>query len=364
MKEITQDEYKANGVIETSSRANNSLASALVQSTPSESLPPSLQSIIREGCGEGTTPLDDADLDVDPWDDQLGILPIAKSTLEEQAPHWLGWTLPGHGRAYTSNDQGGECGSFGRKDGPYKGCLRVDQHGEPRLDGSSYKGKIYVKAYARNCYRRECPIDYHSWASREGFRATRRIKYWKVRRAKPIHVIVSPSREDILKLSYRGLRSKAYEILRSVGVYGGLCIVHPFRHTAKGKAWEISPHFHIVGYGWVSHVGDMHEETGWIVKNKGVRKSVPWTIAYQLSHAGVKEKLHTITWFGNLSYNKLKIIKEREEYEETCPLCGEPLERIVHAGKDPPMEIKGVGEYFLEPTNWEPMHAGYSPYRS
>ena len=364
MREITQDEYKDNGDRESQLRANNSLASALVQSTPSESLPPSLQSIIRKGCGEGTSPLDSADLDVGRWDDQLGILPIAKSTLLDQAPQWLGWTLPGHGRSYTANDQGGECGSFGRKDGPYKGCLRVDLHGNPRLDGKSYKGKIYVKAYARNCYRRECPIDYEAWAAREGFRATRRLKHWTGGRRKAIHVVVSPSREDILKLSYGALRAKAYKILRSVGVFGGLCVVHPFRHGKGTKAWEISPHFHIVGYGWVSHVGDMHQETGWVVKNLRVRKSVPSTIAYQLSHAGVKEQLHTITWFGNLSYNKLKIIKEREEYEDLCPLCGEVLERIVHAGKDPPMEIKGVGEYFLEPTNWEPMHAGYSPYRS
>jgi len=48
----------------------------------------------------------------------------------------------------------------------------------------------------------------------------------------------------------------------------------------------VSPHFHILGYGWVHHVKENYESNGWIVKNLGIRNSVRATAHYQLSHCG------------------------------------------------------------------------------
>lgn len=90
-----------------------------------------------------------------------------------------------------------------------------------------------------------------------------------------------------------------------------------------------SPHFHVLGYGWVKNTAQIYARTGWVIKNLGVRKTVGGTALYQLSHAGVKKSTHTITWFGQLSYNRLKIPKMPKPEKPACPLCGNELRRIL-----------------------------------
>jgi len=274
-----------------------------------------------------------------------GILPIAKSTL------WQNWSLPGHGESYR------DCGDW-----RYKGCLNVEGHAVHRLDCVSYEGKVFVKRYRRSCDRAECPICYEKWASRAAFRAERRLKQYCSGYRRPIHVIVSPSQVDCDSLDYAELRLKAYNILKKVGIEGGVCIVHPFREN-EDKSWYLSPHFHFVCYGWIRNVGAMYEKEGWIVKNLGIRKSVYATLHYQLTHAGVhrpseeakffeKEgKKATITWFGALSYNKLKV--EEEEGKEKCPVCEKPLVALkwIHWDRPPPLPEE-EGEYFVDPEGW------------
>jgi hypothetical protein len=84
------------------------------------------------------------------------------------------------------------------------------------------------------------------------------------------------------------------------------------------------------------------------VKNLGVRKSVFYTIWYQLSHCGLHRGNHSVTWFGICSYSSLKV--EIIEIPRTCPWCGAPLVRVQYVGnKEPPPTI---GEFAEDPADW------------
>ncbi len=129
-------------------------------------------------------------------------------------------------------------------------------------------------------------------------------------------------------------------------------MVHPFRFDRQ-RGWFFSPHYHVLGYGWIHGTKENYERTGWVIKNLGVRSSVYRTAQYQLSHAGVwmdkrQRKRATITWFGALAYNRFSA--PREKHSEKCPLCGSALkllpalpqvtiERIFGEG-DPPDRIQ------------------------
>lgn len=283
-------------------------------------------------------------------DDVDGILPIAKSSLS--LSHWSHWALPGHGK---TSKKGGECGTFG-----FLGCLDVDSHLGKRIDGMDYSGKIYVKRYRRNCAKAECPIDYETWASKTASRGTRRIEAFQKtirgKRNSPIHVVVSPSQQDIDALRYDELRLRAQKQAQILGIFAGVMILHPFRETDRGT-WYLSPHFHIVGFGWISKVGESYRETGYVVKNLGVRKSVYATLMYQLSHAGVymraegeKGKKATITWFGTLSYNKFHY--KDEPIEHVCPICEQKLHVVEWRGIGDPPQIDDEA-FFDDVSKWE-----------
>lgn len=323
--------------------------------------------------------------------DLAGILPIAKSSLSQ----WGAWILPGHGE---SREDCGQCRIMG--------CLETQNH------HGDHEGQAYWKAEGRSCRRAECPVCYEKWASAEGHRAVRRMMQYKTR-MKPIHVIMSPSVGDF-ELSYDELKEKMYSVAKEIGVIGGLSIIHPWRSICKlcqndkdfcecGEAqvleWYLSPHFHLVCYGWVKGeiVGSMYEREGWIVKNLGVRQSMAATIAYQLSHAGVSKprkdkcpvhgddkescelemilsvhkggktretKKATVTWFGDLSYNRLKVDKEIMSEKPKCPLCEAELHEIVFTAYQ--IEYDQVfergKEYFGDVFGWEYLKPPPSPY--
>ena len=254
-----------------------------------------------------------------------GILPIGPSTKAVldvfSVDRVDDWGLPGHG----SSNSG--CGTFF-----YKGCLEVGKHAQARVDGIGVVGKGFVKLKRVSCGRPECPVCYESWASREAHRIDYRISQFKTK-MKKIHVTVSPSRRD-WGLSVSSMRKKAYVLSRKVGFLGGSCIFHPFRQDAESKEWYFSPHFHLIGFGWVKGTGENYRSSGWVVKNIGVRESVQATAFYQLTHCGVyygKGRKHSVTWFGRLSYNKLKVIPEKPK-KEICPLCGGELHEVIWVG--------------------------------
>jgi hypothetical protein len=258
-----------------------------------------------------------------------GILSVAKSTVVES----FEWELPGHGEAYA------DCGELRKR-----GCNNRSGH----FGGLDHPPKgVFVEVYRRTCMRARCPTCFESWISREAKRADWRLRQYKgARFRKPVHIAFSPPESD-WGLDVDVLRRKCYKIAKLVGVKGGSCIFHPFRFT-KTKVKCFSPHFHIIGFGWLRGVELWYNQTKWVSKGLGVRRSVESTFRYQLSHAGVSTVgKHSITWFGVCSYNKLSLGSSPEFDKPKCPICGcelRPMRWGSVAGLDPP-EL--VGNNFL-----------------
>ena len=258
-----------------------------------------------------------------------GILPIAKSIFTSWG---FEWALPGHGEAYS------DCGSWRSK-----GCLNVEEHNQQGIF-EDMVGKVFVKRYRRTCMRAECPTCYESWAGKEAGKIEYRLGFARPKR-RPIHLIVSPPDSAVCSMDLVGLRRKSYAIAKKSGFLGGSCIFHPYREDELTKKWYFSPHFHMIGYGWIEHTKEGYESHGWVVKNAGLRKTVSGTALYQLSHAGIHEKYHTVTWFGTCSYNNMRIPPRPEEVE-LCPICKQKLRPLWYFGEEELPEE--VGEYWME----------------
>lgn len=285
--------------------------------------------------------------------DGAGILPIAKSNFiqDRELVDWgVDWNLGGHGLAYS------DCGEWRTT-----ACLNVDEYNQQGILEKTV-GKVYIYRYRRTCLRAECPTCYESWAGKEAGKIEYRLKAWS--KGRVIHVVISPPSRDWLSMDYKALRSKFYKIALSRGFIGGSAIFHPFRRRcflcggivkegyescicgSVAFGWVFSPHFHVLGYGWIKHTKELYEKDGWVVKNIGVRKTVSGTALYQLSHAGVHKHYHTITWFWRLSYRNLKVPK-MERKKHVCPICGNKLKPVYYFSRNELPEEKGF--YWLDP---------------
>jgi len=176
----------------------------------------------------------------------------------------------------------------------------------------------------------------------------------KYRRA--IHVTISPPKSDwpifMDEKEYSKLRRKAARIARKAGLSGFVMIPHPYRQNSKTKLWRFSPHFHTIGYGWIIGTSKIFNSTGWVVKNHRIRKSVGATAYYQLSHAGIKQGFHSISWCGLLAWNKIKIRKLRKE-RQVCPICGLRLVKVVYYGRGShPLEGSTEDKYYIDSSEW------------
>lgn len=279
----------------------------------------------------------------------VGILPKANSIL---AVLGLEWQLPGHGSSYD------DCGHWRQR-----GCLDVEAHFDD-IDGVERHGKIYVEFYHRSCYRLVCPICYEKAAGKEAAKIEHKLKYfWK--HGKVIHVTVSPSEKDVANIPFEKLREKAYRIAKSRGIRGGVMIWHPFRENLGGRGaalWYYSPHFHIIGVGWVQNVKEGFEKDGWVVKNiqdGGQERSVFKTAMYQLSHCGIDGKHNPVTWFGVCSSTGKNAFRvpPMEKEKHLCPCCGSELVQLRWCGDDEDLpfswsqKIENHG-WWLDPGGW------------
>jgi len=136
-------------------------------------------------------------------------------------------------------------------------------------------------------------------------------------------------------------------------------IYHPKRQNKYDGSWYYSPHFHVIGYGWIVDVRQNYICSGYVVKNIGVRKTVEGTIFYQLSHCGIDGKHHAVTWFGCLGYGKLHV-KYVEKEISVCPICGERLHRLmwIGMGKCNLPDVEGF-VCFDDSSNWVSMSRRY-----
>ncbi len=272
------------------------------------------------------------------------------------------------------------------------GC--VQEHKQTKIN-SKLINPIYAKGFRRNCLRMECPkcndreIDNgksmdvaRSRAKKINkrfrqyqFKNPQMKKHWSVK-----HFLVSPRRQEgYANEDYKEMRKRAYELVKSIDIRGGVMIFHPFRRREQGKRYSldnirVSPHFHVIGYGNVKGLDTkkVYYESGWLIKNFG-KRNITKTAYYLLSHCGVDktQRKKSIVWFGDLSYRKLAINKKyiyhaymgldgkktfkyiqvkQEEVKDgsLCPLCSSPLMIMTNTiAKILPYELN-EGEFYLE----------------
>jgi len=239
------------------------------------------------------------------------------------------------------------------------GCDNVWGHPE---------NKKFVKHSKISCFRAKCEYCWlEKWLARESHRATQRIENYvqvfkKLQFARspqlqrkylnPIHVIVSPSWNDKFT-SFEKLKEKARKLINQAGIEGGLMIYHPFGWDKMKNQWIVRPHFHILGFGWIVGTKKISDSQGWVIKNKGLRNSLHSTIYYQLSHSGVSDGVHAITWFGSLGYrakysNLFKV--EDDDEHGFCDFCHCMLVNFEYVGTDKPPDFEFVG--LVDGNNW------------
>ena len=242
---------------------------------------------------------------------------------------WHGWELPGFGQARD------DCGEV-----RHKGCLNTPRHPN---------GQIFVKAYRKSCSKASCPICFISWQTKEAHRAARRMRAFRLGKHRaPIHVVFSPPQDT--SDGIRELRKEMYKLSKTVGLYGGLSVFHPYR--CDSGQWKKGPHFHTLGYGWIVNTKAVYEDKGWIVKNIGLRPHVVRTVGYLLSHAGIRKGYHAVTWFGGLGYSKLTVNLEVED-QPHCPFCSAPLVLLTWVratDRGPPIDDDFEG--LTDKTGW------------
>jgi hypothetical protein len=137
-------------------------------------------------------------------------------------------------------------------------------------------------------------------------------------------------------------------------------------------------HFHAVGFGWIDGkkqaklFHDEKEEKMIVKKLPSAHRSIRKTVLYLLSHCGVHDKYHSITYNGKLSYSERslssdkwilcldgKLYKvgsadfpdEEENDFNKCPICREKLRVGVYVGTDRPPDIDEP--YLDKSSNWK-----------
>ncbi len=51
------------------------------------------------------------------------------------------------------------------------------------------------------------------------------------------------------------------------GIKGAVKMFHAFRRSSDGKTWFYSPHFHMIGYGWVVNAKKIESKECLVIKN-------------------------------------------------------------------------------------------------
>ena len=203
----------------------------------------------------------------------------------------------------------------------------------------------------KSCHRKECPVCWPDWQKREALAIQDRITAYfsggYTNRRMPVHYVLSPpqSVKYNTKTEFAALRHRAYRIAKQRGIDGGMLIFHErAKRYSDGEEYQSihcsqGPHFHIIGDGWLSsRIKEFFLEDGWIVKNLRIRSfgSVYKTAFYILDHAAIgypansqstNLSMSAVTWFGKMSYNKLKIEKFTGSDTIYCPICKEEIEK-------------------------------------
>jgi hypothetical protein len=267
----------------------------------------------------------------------------------------FGFNLPGHSASYES------CGDF-----KMIGCLEHNP--------------AHVEKVMQSCFRASCPVCYEKWMAKEAHAIEYRLGKIKEKMkwlGGEKHIIVSVPIHDwyLVEKDYPKLRRIVYKKAVKVGFKGGCLIFHHLRRKCRYcdsiidyndkcchkcgstlTSWYFSPHFHLIGFGWIDNVAQEYLDSGYVIKNLGYRDSVFSTAFYQLSHAAIHEKYHTVTWFGVCAYNKVKVEPDTSTFNR-CPVCGgilKPVRWVGLADSCPVnMDERSVKGFLVDPGGWE-----------
>lgn len=255
---------------------------------------------------------------------------VAGKSFETVGDWYLTGTLDSHAR----------CGEFVR-------ALGCEDFGK-----DDNKHDRVIETYS--CHRPGCPICYESWAFREAEKATERLLegqqlYHNTRKNFTLkHTVFSPPVSEHAKIKrlieqghYNVLKRLVLDLMKKAGVIGGCVTPHFWRQVGekeelpdnvtipaglKDGDWYFSPHFHGITAGFLIPSDKFFNETGWVYKNLGKRKSIKNTVFYFLTHCANHEKHHAVSWFGIYSYNKLVTdFIEIAEVNVPCSACGKAL---------------------------------------
>lgn len=198
--------------------------------------------------------------------------------------------------------------------------------------GWLYRACPSLKHFTRfpnSCHRRDCPTHWRDWLEDEARAVGKRFERFRGLNWSQVfqHVVVSLYNHAELPGTASQAttqRKRVYSILKAVGVTGGAVCLHPARvHTNaeyEDAEAEGGAHWHGVVTGWIDYtkVRALSERTGAVIKGLGNSRGTPRQIArYMLSHCvqpvlilhiegSRKDRpAHCLTWFGELSYNKL-----------------------------------------------------------
>jgi hypothetical protein len=277
--------------------------------------------------------------------------------------------LVGHGKQTNP-----ECGTFKK----FMGCLNVELHNASRwFNPDLKKDSVFVKPVYHSCDKPTCPKCFKfGWAVREASRMERRLQEASKNFGLVEHIVASVPIE-FYSLSLEALHKRAAKILANRGVIGGSMIFHGFRYANRQESirkgvpfgWRWNPHFHVLGFiggegygrcrcckgadcyacgGFEGVTMREHEKDGWIVKVLEKRKTVGGTCWYQLNHCSIRrgsKKSHAATYFGVISYRKLKLINGKDVgIKHKCPICNSELVRVRYLGVFSELSVSRRGE--------------------
>jgi len=101
-------------------------------------------------------------------------------------------------------------------------------------------------------------------------------------------------------------------MLKRVGIVGGVTVLHYWRFTPGLEKGYFSPHFHVLGLGWIDYtkIKSNYEKTNYVIKkisNCESEQDVFSIMRYLLSHSAVKESKHSVQYFGESSNNNMRV---------------------------------------------------------
>lgn len=297
---------------------------------------------------------------------------INSSTVNREREYPLNWKIPGLGEQTKE-----KCG-----------CI-TGAHVCP-----SGLGAHPVKYQAYHCKNFNCPVCFPWAAAQAARRSSDRLfggvqAYKKISkpRAPVNHIEISVPPEQYDNFEWKEGKAQAIEYAQKIGVSGGYIIPHPGRvheHLKrpilkalkttgydKSGYWDgvrrdvlglgsvqaylkMGPHFHILGYFRIPKKADgsrytsedFEKETGWTYKNITVARAKktcsrikPETkdssrgiTSYLLTHHLLQRNKDAVTYFGDISYNKLGKRESKEKVYNKCPECGEQLYKVLGSG--------------------------------